>query len=228
MPLEAMHPAAPANPSITAVIPACGWSTRMEPRSRPGSESGLGSKTGSKLLLPFAESTVLGATCDALIRGGTSEIVVVVRDDDAPLRSWIEQHGLSSVINPQPIRGMLSSIQAGLESLNEATSSGDSKVDILVTPGDLPLLGASSVRAVLKCSLDNPDLLIVPTHGGRRGHPLLIPSRRIAEVFQLDLKVGLRQLLQRDPDRVREVAVDTPGIYLDIDTVQDYRKLLAM
>jgi len=178
-----------------------------------------------KLLLPFAETTILGATCTALSKGGAASIIIVIRDDDVALRTWTENHRFQVAVNARPQLGMLASIQAGIEVMGDGASSHDG---LLVSPGDLPLLQASSVQAVVDQAQVVYPFLVVPSHRQKRGHPLFVPPSLVQEVLQLDLELGLRQLLQHHPDEVAEVEVDDPGIYLDVDTSDDYEKILLL
>lgn len=199
----------------TAIVPAAGRSRRM---GRP------------KLLLPFGEGTVLGATVAALAAGGADRIVVVTRRDDRRLAAWL-RHGaareavkpaaLVLAVNPDPDRGMLSSILAGLE----AVGGGELREPVLVCPADLPALSPGTVRAVVEALASSGRPLAVPTHEDRRGHPLAVAPRLLPEIAALDLDVGLRQLLERHPDDVLEVRVDDPGCIRDVDTPADYREL---
>lgn len=209
-----------------AVVPAAGRSRRM---GRP------------KLLLPFGAGTVLGATLAALAAGGARRIAVVGRPDDRDLDAWLRRGAASELarrlrlsgapgpdllraINPEPERGMLSSVFAGLEALGGAGAESDAEEVVLVCPADLPALSPATVAAVLERSAAGAALAL-PVHGGRRGHPLAIGPALLREVPALDLAVGLRQLLERHPGEVAEVAVDDSGCLRDVDTPEDYRAL---
>lgn len=168
-----------------------------------------------KLLLPFRDSTILGSVIDALREGGVSEIVLVVAPGDEALQAWGAEAGVRVAINPEPERGMLSTI---LEGIAEA---GD-KEPLVVCPADLPALLPSTVRKVLAES----SPLAVPAYRGRRGHPLTISPELIPEVRTLHLDVGLRELLGRHPERLRIVEVDDPGCVRDVDTPEEYRALV--
>lgn len=193
------------------MIPASGRAERMD--GRP------------KLLLSIGDTTVLGWTCRALLGAGVKRIVVVVRYDDDELQEWCREAGLEVAVNPQPELGMLASIRCGIEHLNGPQALAARRTDLLVTPGDLPALQSLSVREVLLAADHHPEALVVPRHEGRRGHPLRVPPDLIAEIFDLDLEVGLRQLLEDQPERVHEVPVEDPGVVLDLDTEADYRRL---
>jgi molybdenum cofactor cytidylyltransferase len=184
-----------------AIVPAAGASRRM---GRP------------KLLLPFQGGTVVGSLVQALREGGVSEIVLVTAPDDEALRDWAAEAGVRTAVNPDPDRGMLSSIREGI-------AAAPRYQPIVVCPADLPALRASTVAAVLAAA--GRQLLAVATYRGRRGHPLVISPALIPEIGTLDLSIGLRELLDRHPDRVREVEVDDPGAVHDVDTPEEYRVL---
>ena len=168
-----------------------------------------------KLLLPFRDGTLLGSLIDALREGGVSEIVLVIAPGDEALRAWGAEAGVRIAVNPEPERGMLSTILAGI------AAAGDRET-LVVCPADLPALLPSTVRTVLA----EPSPLVVPSYRGRRGHPLVISPELIPEIRTLHLDVGLRELLDRHPDRLRIVEVDDPGAVRDVDTPEEYEALV--
>lgn len=167
-----------------------------------------------KLLLPFRDGTILGSLIQALRAGGVSEIVLVIAPGDEALRAWGAEAGVRVAVNPEPERGMLSTILAGI------AAAGDVET-LVVCPADLPALLPSTVRTVLA----EPFPLVVPSYRGKRGHPLVISPELILEIRTLHLDVGLRELLDRHADRLRIVDVDDPGAVRDVDTPEEYRAL---
>jgi len=194
----------------TAILPAAGSSSRMGRR---------------KLLLPFAETTVLGATVAALRGGGVSEIVVVAAPADEALAAQAASLGARVAINPEPERGMLTSIWAGLAAVGGAAACAERGDWLLVCPADLPLLKGETVAALLRQAASGDALLVVPRNGETRGHPLLIHPRLTLEIADLDPAVGLRQLRWRHRERTLEVEVADAGVIADVDTPEDYAAL---
>jgi molybdenum cofactor cytidylyltransferase len=174
-----------------------------------------------KLLLPFRGDTVIGSLVAALREGGVGRIVVVRAAADAALAAWCRGAGVGSAVNPQPERGMLTSIHAGLAALGGAPALREER--LLVSPADLPLLTAGTVAELLRVQAT----LAVPTYRGRRGHPLLVAGPLIAEIELLDPTVGLRQLLERCAAEAREIPVEDPGVVLDVDTAAAYEAAVA-
>lgn len=194
----------PADAAPVALVPAAGASTRM---GRP------------KLLLPWGESTVLGSTLAALRAGGVEAALVVIAAD-GPLTAWLPPEGVLAVRNADPARGMLSSILAGLEALGPGAPD-----PLLVCPADLPALRADTVARLLAVYADRGGV-VVPRHGRRRGHPLLISPPWQARMPGLAAADGgLRRILELAAGAVREVEVDDPGTVYDVDTPEDYERL---
>jgi molybdenum cofactor cytidylyltransferase len=175
-----------------------------------------------KLLLPWGSTTVLGATVGALQGGGARAVYVAVAPD-GPLAGWRAPSGVRVVVNPDPTPGMLSSILAALDAL---AAAGDATPDpLLVCPADLPSLRPETVATLLDVygSLGG---VVVPRHGRRRGHPLLIPAAWQRRIPELSARHGgLRQILELAAGAVHEVAVEDPGTVRDVDTPEAYERL---
>ena len=186
-----------------AILPAAGASRRM---GRP------------KLLLPFGDSTVVGSVVRALRDAGVEPIVIVVSPGAEALRTWARTERLVVAENPRPERGMLSSIWCGLD----AVRVDDHEGPLLILPADLPLLEAATVRRLIATADEEPDALVLPVHDGERGHPLVVPMGCVRRIRELDPAVGLKQLRERC--RVVTVEVDDPGVSIDVDTPEDYRR----
>jgi molybdenum cofactor cytidylyltransferase len=175
-----------------------------------------------KLLLPHRGGTVLSCLIGALREGGVSRIVLVAAPGDQALQTWGEEAGVLVALNPDPERGMLSSILAGISAAGGAAKLAQDGEALAVCPADLPALRPSTVAAVLRSRAP----LAVPSYQGRRGHPLVIAPELIPEIESLNLDTGLRELLDRHPDRLLIVEVDDPGAVRDVDTPDDYRSLV--
>jgi molybdenum cofactor cytidylyltransferase len=195
-----------------AIVPAAGRSSRM---GRP------------KLLLPYGDTTVLGSTVAALRAGGARELVLVVAPDDEALRDWAAANGVRSAVNPRPDDGMLTSICAGLQALGGAEALLASGEELLVCPGDLPRLRSETVAGLVREARSTSCGLLVPRCGKERGHPLVVRGELLREIPRLDPEVGLRQLRLLYPQLTVEVEVADPGAVQDVDTPQDYARLLG-
>jgi CTP:molybdopterin cytidylyltransferase MocA len=166
----------------------------------------LAAGAGRRMGQPKADLIVDGErlidrAVQVLRAGGCDEVVTVVRDGVVCPDARV-------VVNPEPERGMGSSLRLAL-----AAATGLRAVILLV---DTPGIGAPAVRAVL--AADSP--VVVATYRGRRGHPVAVDRSwwdEVAERAEGDR--GARPFLAAHPELVREV--ECPGDPSDLDTASD-------
>jgi molybdenum cofactor cytidylyltransferase len=192
---------------IAAILPAAGSSLRM---GRP------------KLLLPVHGGPMVAAVVNALLGGGAEEIVLVTSGDNEELQGWARRAGIEHAVNPDPSRGMLSSIREGIAALGGAAELARQGTILLVSPADLPNLQAETVVELVRRMRESRAPLALPVFHGKHGHPLAIAPALIPEIDTLDLAVGLKQLRDRHLDELLEVAVEDAGVVQDVDTPEDY------
>jgi molybdenum cofactor cytidylyltransferase len=193
-----------------AVLPAAGASRRMG---------------RAKLLLPFNGGPLVAGVVNALLGGGVEEIVLVTAPEDEDLRGWARRSGIASAVNPDPGRGMLSSIQEGIAALGGAAELARRGATLLVSPADLPNLQVETVIELLRRMRESGAPLAEPVFQGQRGHPLGVAPRLIPEIETLDLNIGLRQLRDRHEAELLEVPVEDAGVVQDVDTPEDYEQI---
>lgn len=131
--------------------------------------------------------------------------------------------GVETVPNPQYLEGMLTSVQAGIAGAPPETEW------FVLALGDQPSLRPETVALLLReaeTALREGCDLVVPSYAGRRGHPLLIHARYRDEIRELSGQIGLKELMQRHPDRIRHVVVPTESVLHDMDTPDDYQREL--
>ncbi len=191
-----------------AILPAAGASRRM---GRP------------KLLLPVGGRPMVAGVVEALKKGGVETILLVTAPGDEPLLAWAFENGVVGAINPNPERGMLSTIQEGIDALAGALEGEI----LLVSPADLPHLKAKTVSNLLQKMIETGAPLALPNYHGKRGHPLAIAPRLVPEIATLDSKIGLKQLRDRHEAELLEVEVEDAGVVQDVDTPEDYGRLTS-
>lgn len=181
--------------------------------------AGLSSRMGAfKPLLPFGSSTVIEQVLCTLRAAGLGVIRVVVGWNAPLLVPVLERCGIAWVPNARFAEGMYSSIQAGVRSLPADTAA------FFLMPGDMPLLTSATLTRLIEAWDAAPGGILYPRTGGRRGHPPLIAAAYIPEILAETPAEGLRALLRRHEADARDIEVADPGILLDLDTPEAYRK----
>lgn len=182
--------------------------------------AGLSRRMGScKQLLVLGGKTVLARCLETLLAGGVAEIVVVVGVQGEAVAAEARRFPVQVVVNNDPDGDMASSVRAGRAALSPKASAA------IVALCDYPLVQPATVASLKKSHAIEPDRILIPSHGDQRGHPLLFP-RTVLEELQVDLT--LRDLVRCDPNRLRCIKVDDPGILLDMDTPEDYQRLCGL
>jgi molybdenum cofactor cytidylyltransferase len=188
---------------IAAVVLAAGESRRM----------GV-----PKLLLPYGGATIIETVLANVTASKVDATLVVLGSRRRSLREKIKRFPVSAAVNERFQEGMLSSIQEGIASLPEGCRAA------LIVLGDQPGISPAVIDALIGAWTEGKKGLVVPVHGGRRGHPLLLDLKYRGEVARLSPEKGLRALLEAHPEDVLEVEIQDSAVLSDIDTPADYRK----
>lgn len=183
--------------------------------------AGAGSRFGSdKLLAPLAGRPILDHVLDAVRGAGLAEIVVVLGDDADAAERTIAWAGERLVRNPDPGRGLSSSLRVGFDAIE---GSADLEAAFVVL-GDQPLLDRAVLRALLAAEVPVGRAFVVPRYvGGGGANPVLAlrAGWRLVEGAVGDR--GLGPALAARPDLVTHV--DLGGTNPDVDTPADLAEL---
>jgi CTP:molybdopterin cytidylyltransferase MocA len=195
---------------LVAIILAAGDSTRMgrpkalltDPDGRP---------FAARVVRTFAEA-------------GISDIFVVTGRDHAAVAEALAADrspvGAALVNNPDPSRGQLSSLLTGLEAAVARRADA-----VLVTLVDVPMVRASTIRAVVDAWADCRAPIVRPAIGDRHGHPVLFDRAVFDELFRAPLAEGAKSVMRAHAGDVLNVPVEDEGCLADVDTPDDYDAL---
>ena len=187
--------------------------------------AGLGSRFGGaqhKLSQTLGSTTVLGETLQHAIESGLPVVVVTTQPVWGEVSKMVAGRDVVLMPTPTPVAvaglshltgqrtGMGLSIAAGVAARPNAAGW-------LVLPGDMPLVQASTLRAVAKALPQHP--VVYAQHLGRRGHPVGFAAELFSDLVQLSGDDGARRILARYPSF--GVEVSDAGVLIDIDTSAD-------
>ena len=204
---------------ISGIVLAAGASSRM---GQPKAE------------LPFGQTgeTVLSRIVSTILAGGAPQVVVVGGAHiDAVRRAMPSHEPRARVIEhvgwPQ---GQLSSLLAGLAAIDDQLLLEA----VVVTPVDVPLVSASTVAAVIAAWRRTRAPIVRPVDpstslragGARHGHPVIFDRSIFEDLRSADPAIGAKAVFAAHRDRVLNVQVNDAGAFEDIDTPEDYARLL--
>ena len=193
-----------------AVIPAAGHSRRM---GRP------------KLSLPWGDRTVIEHLLGTL-RDCQVESLVVVGPHVARLTELVARAGGHSLVLPETTSDMRATVIHGLAWL-EQNHTPTEKEDWLLIPGDHPIVERGVLELLQSAKREHPrKSVFIPTFESRRGHPALIGWKHVADVRALPEDQGINRFFRANEALVQEVSTVNPSILWDLDTPEEYARLI--
>jgi molybdenum cofactor cytidylyltransferase len=178
-----------------------------------------------KLSLPLAGRTVLECVVAALRKGGVGQVVVAIAPHAAELVPLAERAGAEVCRLPDETPDMRATVEQGLAWMEEQWRPCDDDPWLLV-PADHPTLDPELIRVLLREYQDGEAPIVIPVHEGKRGHPAVLAWQHVAGIRRHPAGEGLNTYLRLHTAQTREVATASAEILRDLDTPEDYVRLL--
>ncbi len=192
------------NGHVAAILLAAGKSQRM----------------GScKQLLPLGNRRVIDCCLETLTAAGINEIVVVVSRNAEEVAEAARIYPVKIVVNTHIDGDMASSVRVGRNALLPDSTG------VIVTLCDYPLLLPSTLSLLMAKHQVSPESIIIPCHAGQRGHPLLFPRQVLNGLADEQI---LRDLVHHGQAKIIHLDVEDSGVLIDMDTPEDYRRILEL
>ena len=202
-----------ANPSekqprvaVDGVVLAAGASTRM------GS---------AKSSLEVDGTTFMTRAVKALRDGGCRDVIAVIGPDNGPAGAAASQAGARVVMNVARDSEQIDSLRLAIRNLDPGA------VAIAVLPVDHPLASAATTDAVIRAWAAARAPIARPTYAGVAGHPTVFAAELFDELLHGKLPEGARSVVAAHAAELLDVEVPDPGVTADIDTPDDYRRLVG-
>ena len=183
--------------------------------------AGLSQRMGCcKLALPWCSDTILGHTLAQAEAGGCSPLTVISGAYQTQVEQIAQTKGASCLYNPDYATGQASSLRCALVSL--PVDAG-----MMFILADQPLVPPEVYATLRQAYLASDAWLIAPQDdSGKRGNPVIIAPNLRPEIASLQGDEGARSLFALYPEHVLLVPCSGSDYWLDIDTPEDYARLL--
>ncbi len=186
--------------NVTAVVLAAGRSTRM------GSANKMLARLGGKPLLAHVLEAAKNSKAQAVIAVSGHERQLVM-----PL---VDGAGAREVHNPDFASGMSTSVRSGIAAVPDESGAA------IVLLGDMPRISTEMIDRLIDMFEAAPaGSIIMASHGGVRGNPVLWPRSYFPALMQIEGDKGARDLIAEHARHVIAVELGEAAGF-DLDTVE--------
>lgn len=190
--------------SIVPVILAAGDSKRMG---------------YTKALLPLGEEVFLTRIMRILREVGLARPRLILGRYAELIKEHIGDYPADVLINPDPDRGQLSSIQLGVSEFPEKFEAA------MLWPVDQPAVSLELTRRLTELFITKDCRITVPFRSGKRGHPVIFHRTLFHEFMNAPMEKGAKGIISRYESETCFLPSDESAAFDDIDTPSDYQAL---
>jgi len=144
------------------------------------------------------------------------EIIVTLNEDTFDYFKAFSTSPVHFILNLNPEFERMHSIQLGLKAIKSSSYC-------FIQAIDNPFIETKLLEEMYLYKAT--DTYIAPTYQGKSGHPILINESIIETICQMEVqKQQLNEVLQQFPRKA--IAVEHPEILYNINTLEEYQKLM--
>ena len=181
-----------------------------------GSSSRLGTP---KQILPYRDTTVLGATLDIARSCGFDQLIVTLGGAAQEVRAAVALDGLETVTTEDYGGGCSSSLRVALTRVDPGASG------IVLMLGDQPGVARATVVRLIAERRASP--IAVCRYSDAIGHPFWLGREVFGDLTRLHGDKGVWKLIESSRFPVTELLVGGT-VPFDVDTWDDYERLLGV
>jgi molybdenum cofactor cytidylyltransferase len=166
----------------------------------------------SKQLLKWGEGTLLSHAVKTAMDSRAGHVYVVLGSNEASHRKAIESMPVTIVHNPDWLKGMGSSLKAGL-----AVAKDESEA-VIIMVCDMPFVTSQHLNNIIEHFTKTYQPIVASKYRGAVGVPALFSKETFNELSLIDDEEGARKVIAKHKDAAF-VQLKSPA---DIDTYEDY------
>ena len=176
--------------------------------------AGKGSRIGTpKLMLEVNDKSFVNVITDKVKNAGIEDIYCTVSEDTFEWAKKNIEH-CKIVVNPEPEKGMISSVYYGMKQIHDVDY-------IMIIPVDHPFVEYDTYKILLLESERKADTIIKPRYKGKSGHPVIVPYDLVKDIDGEKLNDGLDRIIKNSAFNRIFVDVNDIGVLKNVNTKED-------
>jgi molybdenum cofactor cytidylyltransferase len=172
-----------------------------------------------KAILPLGDDVFITRILKTIGKIGLPHPIIVLGRTAAEIRTQIQNWNAEFIINPNPERGQLSSIQLALSCIHPDFNAG------MIWPVDQPMVSDRLVLKLVRLFLSSGSLIAIPSYGNRLGHPTIFHRALFQEFMETSLEESPKKILLRHQQSTAVLPTEELATIQDIDTPAEYKAL---
>jgi molybdenum cofactor cytidylyltransferase len=191
---------------ISLIVLAAGKSVRMHGRNK------LLAKIEGKPMIRRVVETALSSKVD--------EVIVVLGWGADKIRAALSDLPCRLIVNKNYEGGQSVSIKVGLREVGKTARA------VLILPGDVAMIDTHSINSVLDGYSKYNKPILIASHDGKQGHPILLARSLFTEIEAIDEQTyGLKSVVQSHERELELIETGSENVLKDCDTPEDLRRL---
>lgn len=187
---------------ITGIILASGFSRRMG---------------RDKLLIDIDGEKIIERVIEACCKSKLDDIILIYRSEE--IKEIAIKYNIKTIYNENAHLGQSEGLKLGVKAAIHAES-------YMFLVGDQPFLTSEIINKLIGEYNQRDSSIILPYYNGHRGMPMIISSLYKEELLDIVGDKGGRDIIRNNPSEVKKVYIEGKNLGIDIDTLDDLKKLL--
>ncbi len=181
--------------------------------------AGKSTRFGSnKLLSKVQNETMIEHVVKEATLSKANEVVVVVGHDADGIIKCLRSLQCRIIFNPAFEEGQSSSVVTGVRTVKEYAKAA------MILPGDMAFIKVDQINKVIDRYNSTMSNIVVATHEGRMGHPILFRSELFDEILRIKEETfGLKEVVNIHKAQIELVEVKSPEVLMDVDIPEDLK-----
>ncbi|NMB08083.1 MAG: NTP transferase domain-containing protein [Tissierellia bacterium] len=186
---------------ITGIILASGYSRRMKK---------------DKLIMNIKDKPMVEWVIKAAVDSKLDEVILVYRT--VKVKEIGTKYGIKTLYNPKAYLGQSEGLKLGVRYAQNSSA-------YMFLVGDMPYINSQLIDKLIDEYKKNLDSLIVPFYNGKQGMPTIFPSLYRESLLNTSGDKGGRDIIKENFNSVKKVYIKEGKLGLDIDNLEDMKKI---